>query len=79
MEFDLIQQITLAVYVTALSTKTLCPQCSTHIHELINCHGNDKLEAIGQNNNCLSLSRDKTVFALWEKMQCNFRFDVCQH
>ena len=25
--------------------KTLCPQCSTHIHEFI-CHGNDILEAI---------------------------------
>ncbi len=33
-------------------TKTLCPQCSTHIHELINCHDNDKLErAIRQYNN----------------------------
>ncbi len=31
-------------------TKTLCPQCSTHIHELINCHGNGLLEAISQNN-----------------------------
>ena len=32
-------------------TKTLRPQCSTHIHELINCHGNNKLEAMGQNYN----------------------------
>ena len=48
-------------------TKTLCPQCSTHIHEIINRHGNKIFKT------WLWLHRYSYPDLIWQKcrLQCN--------